>query len=105
MNTSKAYVELLSIVARNDDPPYWFNGRDSKRDMMIRELTDEGFLKTQFCKGAVEAVITYSGRMELENLKAQRNRFSFFNLAKWSSIVIAISSAVSAIAAVVLRCK
>ena len=101
MNAALPYIKLLSLVAEEYDPPYWFKGRETQRDALLQELADAGFLKTQFSEEAVEAFITYSGRTELENLKAQRNRFSFFNIAKWSSVVIAISSVVSAIAAVV----
>lgn len=29
------YIKLLSAVANEDNPPYWFEGRDVKRDPLL----------------------------------------------------------------------
>lgn len=68
MNIDREYIKLLSAVADNDNPPYWFEGRDDKRDPLLVELKDAGFLRAEFCEDSVMAYITYRGRLELDRL-------------------------------------
>lgn len=104
MSADGEYIKLLSVVADNDDPPYWFKGRDAKRDTLLVELKDAGFLRAEFCEGSVMAYITYKGRLELKRLQEYRHRQMFETCLKWASIVVAIATAISAVCAVVACC-
>ncbi len=95
------YIKLLSTVADNPDPPFWFKGHVANRDMLLCELTDAGFLKTEFCKDSVMATITYDGRQELDRLRSFRTKQRFEACVKWSAIIVAFATVVSAACAVV----
>ena len=98
------YIKLLSAVANEDNPPYWFGGRDVKRDPLLVELKDAGFLRAEFCEDSVMAYITYKGRLELKHLQEYHRRETFETCIKCASIVVAIATAISAFCAVVTCC-
>lgn len=68
MSVSGEYIKLLSAVEEDEDPLHWFKGRNTRRDFLLVELSNAGFLRIELCEGAVEAYITYKGRLEFERL-------------------------------------